>query len=143
MKWSWLILAALCLAGCGDDPAEPGGDACACPDDQCALGVCAVKIQVDPACASSWGQAQVYLGDTSAEALPEGSVSAEVPFHSCRGFQARISEQEAAQAGVDPQEGEAIPLQVVSEDMRLVFPTGSSTVQCFGSEPLVLVMGCD
>lgn len=145
MKWSLLVLVALllCLAACGEDATEPGGDACACPGDQCRLGVCAVRVEVDPACASAWGEAQVYLGDTSAEASPEGTVSAELPFQSCRGFQARITEQEATEAGVDPQEGEDIPLQVVSEDMRLVFPTGSSTVQCFGSEPLVLVMGCN
>jgi hypothetical protein len=140
-----VALSLLALAGCGaeETSSEPQGDGCACSGGQCSLGTCVVEVQVDPDCAQPWGQAQVYLGDVSAEAEPAGVASVDAPFRSCQGFQARVTEQEAAEAGVSTQEGESIPLQVVSQDMRLVFPTGNAAVQCSGSEPLVLVMGCN
>jgi hypothetical protein len=138
------LWAILLLTACGESGGESGpeGDGCACPGDQCALGECVVEVQIAPGCGGAWGEASVYLGDTSAEAAPVGVAAEAAPFRTCEGYRARIDPQEAQASGVPAQEAEMIPFQVVSQDMRLVFPATATPAQCSGSQPLVLVMDC-
>ncbi len=135
-----LLLLPL-LTSCGSDE-EAVAEGCACQGDTCQLGQCVIELQIAPGCGQAWGKASIYLGDTSEDATPIGEVTEETPYRSCEPFRARITEEEASAAGIDPQEAESIGLQVVSENQRLFFPPGNPVTMCSGSAPQVFVLDC-
>ncbi len=127
--------AALVVVGCGDEgDSETPAPSCACDGDQCQPGQCTLRVVVNDPC---WGNAKVFLNDTSAEAEPAGIASADAPFESCEGFRAPVVDDE----GNLTQEGDAFTFLIESEDGRSISPEVTQT--CAGSQPVVFQLeGC-
>ncbi len=131
LVWTPPVLAALvACVGCGE-AAEPDPAGCGCPGEVCAEGQCVLKVVVNDDC---WGQARVFVGDVSTDAVPAGTAALGAPFVACDPFKAPVSDAQ----GQIVQQAEPFVFIVESEDGRaLAGSLNGQTFTCAGSAPFV------
>jgi hypothetical protein len=117
------LVGVIWLAGCGEEASEDG-PSCACEETTCQQDRCALRVINE--CPEQWGQANVFVNDTSADAEPAGVSTADQRYESCEGFAV----------------GEDFSFIVQSEDKRTVSETVGATFSCDGNKPFEFKLNC-